>query len=121
MAHISTWEKLRKSVTGSYSESLTLQIAQEEKAAREATRVARERIAAQQAAAKAAEAKFKAEQEAKAAAKIAEVKAAAKPQAAKTPRDGDGDGKIHDGTKNGKPAPKKPASTTSKKTTPKKK
>lgn len=80
MAHISTWEKIRKSVFGSYSEGLTLQIAQEEAASRALARASRERIAAQQAAAKEAEAKFKAEAEKKAAAKIAEVKAAAKPQ-----------------------------------------
>ena len=118
MAHISTWEKFRKAVTGSYSDKLTLEIASEEARAIAQRKALRDSLAAK---AKEADAKYKAEQEAKAAAKVAEVKAAAKPQAAKTPRDGDGDGKIHDGTKNEKPAPKKPASTTSKKTTPKKK
>jgi hypothetical protein len=123
MAHISTWEKFRKAVTGSYSEKLTLEIASEEARAIAQRKALRESLVAQ---AKEAEAKHKAELEAKAAAKIAEVKAAAKPQPVKKApakkvvafdpkaKDADGDGKLQDGTIHERPAP-------AKKTAPKKK
>jgi colicin import membrane protein len=81
MAHISTWEKIRKAITGSYSTRLEWEITGEVIAQRAAEEKARAAKLAQQVAAKAAEAKAKAEQEAKAAAaKIAKVKADAKAQ-----------------------------------------
>lgn len=141
MAHISAWEKFRKAVTGSYSEALLLEIASEEARIKELGRQARERVVAQQERAKAAEALYKAGLEAKTAAKLTEVKAAAKPQVVAKPVakkapvkkvvkfdphavDGDGDGKVQDGTIHERPAPaKKPAAkkATAKKPSDKKK
>lgn len=108
MANISSWEKLRKAVGLGYSEKLTVELAKEKAELEAQRKAAREAILAQQAKAKAAEEAYAKAQAEKAAAKIAEVKAAAKPQPKKdATRDGDGDGKINDGTKNEKPAPKK--------------
>jgi hypothetical protein len=107
MAHISTWEKIRKAITGSYSTKLEWEITGEVIAQRAAEREAREAKLAQQAAAKAAEAKAKAEQEAKAVeAKIAKIKADAKTQP--TPK---ADAKLATPKK---PAAKKPATPAAK-------
>ena len=51
---VSTWEKLRKAVTGSYSDWLTLELAKEKAELEAQHRAARERILAQQEQAKAA-------------------------------------------------------------------
>ena len=129
MANISGWEKFRKAVTGSYSEKLTFEIAREEAELKAKQEAARARLAAQQAKARAEEeafAKAKAES-----ARVAKVKAdaervvknvaapkatpAKKAPAKKLPKDGDGDGKIFDGTAKEQPAPKKAAPTTKKK------
>jgi len=126
MANISGWEKFRKAVTGSYSEKLSYELARE-KAAEKAAALAIEKTKLEVAA------KRKALQEEVESARVAKVKA----DAAKTPsqpvvkkpaakkvvafdpnaKDGDGDGKLQDGTIHERPAlPKKPAA---KKTTPK--
>jgi colicin import membrane protein len=129
MANISGWEKFRKAVTGSYSEKTELALAQE-RAAEKAAAIAIEKAKAEAAAKKKAaeEAASKAES-----ARVAKVKADAermaknaapkktsagtgkttsvtptkKAPAKKLPKDGDGDGKIFDGTPQERPAPKK--------------
>lgn len=86
MANISAWEKFRKAVGLGYSETLKAELAWEKAELDAQRKASRERILAQQAAAKAAEEAFaKKKAEEAAAKKVAEVKAAAKPQTEKKP------------------------------------
>jgi membrane protein involved in colicin uptake len=86
MANISAWEKFRKAVGLGYSETLKAELAWEKAELDAQRKASRERILAQQAAAKAAEEAFaKKKAEEAAAKKIAEVKEAARLQNATKP------------------------------------
>lgn len=135
-----TWkDKVRKAFGLSLTDETAMAIAREESAKRQAEEARLERIRA----AEAAEQKRKAEEElaAKAAKRLEEVKAAAKPQTGEKPKpaakkpavkkattpkkatlkkdavDGDGDGLVQDGTPFERPAPKKKATPAKKKPT----
>ena len=112
MANISGWEKFRKAVTGSYSEKLTYQLAQEKAEQLAAARMAEKaRLEAAAAKKKAEEAAAKAESARVAkvkadAARMAKNAAAAKP-AAKKPASTGKTASITPKKATAKPAPKK--------------